>query len=252
MSVYLTTSYLEIKRHWRNREALIMRLVLPTAIYLILTASRSDAETNDAPVSGLGALGDSTATMIMMAVLGAVIAGLAAGPALGEERSSGWLRQLRVTPLPLTAAVTAKVAMAIAFVLPAVALVVVAGVVVEGAPLGWAGTAELVGLTWLASVPFAALGTVIGLAFASEVANGVTTLTFLVLWLAGGIFTPADDMPGALAVVAERLPTHGVIQVAWSSASGDAIPGSALVLIAAWTLGAGGLAIAAWRRVTRG
>lgn len=64
--------------------------------------------------------------------LGAVISGLAAGPSLGEERANGWLRQLRTTPLAPRAVVAAKIAVAMSFALPSIALVVAAAAVTDG------------------------------------------------------------------------------------------------------------------------
>jgi hypothetical protein len=40
-----------------------------------------------------------------------------------------------------------------------------------------------------------------------------------------------------------------VVQVGQSVAGGYALPASALVVLAAWTVGAGGIAALAWRRV---
>ena len=88
MTGSLAYLWLEAKRQWRNREILLFRLGLPTAIYLVLTAAQGDS-----PPTRPGG------RMVAIAALGAVISGLAAGPTLGEERANGWLRQLRVTPL---------------------------------------------------------------------------------------------------------------------------------------------------------
>jgi ABC-2 type transport system permease protein len=241
MSGWLAYLWLEAKRQWRNREILIFRLGLPTAIYLILTAAQGDA-----PPSSPGG------RMVAVAALGAVISGLAAGPSLGEERANGWLRQLRVTPLRPGAAVAAKVVVAMSFALPAIALVAAAGGMVgdnEGITLGWGQWLRLVGLMWLATTPITAVGALIGLTFGGEAAHGATTLAFVVLWLAGGIFTPPDNLPDALAAIAETLPSYGVVQVGESEAAGDTLPASALVVLAAWTVGAGALAALAWRRV---
>jgi ABC-2 type transport system permease protein len=240
-------SWLEATRQWRNREALVFRLVLPTAVFLILTAVGAGEDTVDAP--GLSSLPSGAARMVALAALGALMSGLAAGPALGEERASGWLRQLRVTPLRPSAAVTAKIVAAMTFALPSIALVVGAAAITEGTTLSWAATVELVGLMWLATVPITALGTVIGLVFAAEAAQGATTFAFLVLWLLGGIFTSPSNMPDVLANVAETLPSYGVVQVGWSAASGDAIPVSALAVLAAWGAGGALLAGLAWRRI---
>jgi hypothetical protein len=69
MTGSLTYLWLEAKRQWRNREILIFRLGLPTAIYLILNAANGDTP----PTSPGG-------RMVAIAALAAVISGLAAGP----------------------------------------------------------------------------------------------------------------------------------------------------------------------------
>jgi ABC-2 type transport system permease protein len=241
MSGWLAYLWLEAKRQWRDREILIFRLGLPTAIYLILTAAQGDS-----PPSGPGG------RMVAVAALGAVISGLAAGPSLGDERANGWLRQLRTTPLRPSAAVAAKIVVAMSFALPAIALVAAAGGMVgdnEGIALGWAQWLRLVGLMWLATTPITALGALIGLTFGGEAAQGATTLAFVVLWLGGGIFTSPDSLPDTLAAISRALPSYGVVQVGESVTGGHSLPASALVVLAAWTVGAGSLAALAWRRV---
>jgi ABC-2 type transport system permease protein len=241
MTRSLAYLWLEAKRQWRNREILLFRLGLPTAIYLILNAANGDS-----PPTNPGG------RMVAIAALGAVISGLAAGPTLGEERANGWLRQLRVTPLRPSAAVAAKIVVAMSFALPAIALVAAAAGLVgdnQGTALGWAESIKLVGLMWLATTPITAIGALIGLTFGGEAAHGATTLAFVVLWLAGGIFTPPSQMPDALGAIAETLPSYGVVQVGQSVAGGLPLPAAALVVLVAWTVGAGGLAAVAWRRV---
>ena len=244
MTGSLTYLWLEAKRQWRNREILIFRLGLPTAIYLILNAANGDTP----PTSPGG-------RMVAIAALAAVISGLAAGPSLGDERANGWLRQLRTTSLRPSAAVAAKIVVAMSFALPAIALVAAAAGLVgdnQGTALGWAESIKLVGLMWLATTPITAVGALIGLTFGGEAAHGATTLAFVVLWLAGGIFTPPSQMPDLLAAISRALPSWGVVQVGESVAAGRSLSASALVILAAWTVGAGALAALAWRRVVAG
>jgi ABC-2 type transport system permease protein len=241
MTGSLAYLWLEAKRQWRNREILIFRLGLPTAVYLILNAANGDT-----PPDSPGG------RMVAVAALAAVISGLAAGPTLGDERANGWLRQLRTTPLRPSAAVAAKIVVAMSFALPAIALVAAAAGLVgdnQGTALGWAESIKLVGLMWLATTPITAIGALIGLTFGGEAAHGATTLAFVVLWLAGGIFTSPSQMPHALGAIAETLPSYGVVQVGESVAGGSSLPAAALAVLAAWTVGAGALAALAWRRV---
>jgi hypothetical protein len=56
-------------------------------------------------------------------------------------------------------------------------------------------------------------------------------------------------MPDLLAAISRALPSWGVVQVGESVAAGRSLSASALVVLAAWTVGAGALAALAWRRV---
>jgi ABC-2 type transport system permease protein len=244
MTSYLAYLWLEAKRQWRNREILIFRLGLPLAIYLILIAVQDQP---DHP-NGSGGLPWATGRMVALAALGAVMSGLASGPSLGEDRASGWLRQLRTTPLRPSTAVAAKIAVAMSFALPAIALVAAAAII-DDVALGWTQWLGVVGLMWLATAPLTALGALIGLALSAEAAQGATTLAFIVLWLLGGIFTPVGNLPGVLATTARALPSYGLVQVGWSAAGGQTLAASAVAVLAAWTVGAGALAALAWRRV---
>jgi ABC-2 type transport system permease protein len=234
-------TWLEAKAQFRNRDALLWRLGLPAGVYVLLTLI--DGETS----------GSGTGRLVAMAAFGAVAAGLfATGPSLAQERSSGWLRQLRTTPMPTRTVVVAKVAVAMAWVLPSIVLVAVMGILLTDVELDPRGWTELIGLMWIASAPFAALGVLIGLAIPdSDAANTATNFAFIVLWLLGGIFTPAADMPDVLAAISRKLPSSGILEIGDSVARGVAVPASAPVLLVAWTAVSGVLAALAWRRLGR-
>jgi ABC-2 type transport system permease protein len=234
---------LEAKRQWRDREILVFRLGIPAAIYLILIAAQ------DAPDRPTGDLPWATGRMVTLVALAAVMTGLAAGPSLGEERGNGWLRQLRATPLRPTAAVVAKIVVTMSFALPAMALVAAIGGVTQDIGLSGGRWVQVVGLMWIATGSLAAVGVVIGLTFRAESAQNATTLAFVVLWLLGGIFTSTSQLPGVLAAVGGSLPSNGIVAVGHSLAAGTAIPVHAIVVLVAWTAGAGALAALAWRRV---
>ncbi len=237
----LAYTWLEAKAQFRNRDALIWRLGLPAGVYVLLTLV--DGETS----------GSNTGRMVAMAAFGAVAAGLfATGPSLAQERASGWLRQLRTTPMPSRTVVVAKVAVAMAWVLPSIALVAVMGVLLTDIHLDPRRWTELIGLMWIGSGPFAALGVLIGLAISdAAAASTATNFAFIVLWLLGGIFTPAGDMPDVLAALSRKLPSSGILEIGDSVARGVAVPASAPALLAAWTAALGVLAALAWRRLGR-
>jgi ABC-2 type transport system permease protein len=237
----LAYTWLEARAQFRNRDNLLWRLGLPAGVYVLLTLV--DDETS----------GSNIGRMVAMAAFGAVAAGLfATGPSLAQERASGWLRQLRTTPMQPSAAVVAKVIVAMAWVLPAIALVAVMGILLTDIELDPRDWIELIGMMWIGSAPLAALGVLIGLAIPDAgAAHTATNFAFIVLWLLGGIFTPPGDMPDVLAAISRKLPSSGILEIGDSVTRGVAIPTSALMLLSLWTVATGVLAALAWRRLGR-
>jgi ABC-2 type transport system permease protein len=126
--------------------------------------------------------------------------------ALGFDRRYGVIRRLAATALPRWLLVAGR--------LVAVLGVVVVQVVVLTAialALGWRPAASGVGwallLVLLACVAFGALGILVGGTLRAEVTLAVANLIWLVLVFVGGIVVPLEEMPRALAAVAQWLPT---------------------------------------------
>ena len=242
MTAYLR---LEVIRQFRNRDALAWRLGLPAGLYVFF---RAVFGAGDGTSEGLPS--DTTA-LVTFAVFATLAAGLySTAPALAQERATGWLRQLRVTPLPAAATVAGKVSAAMSYGLPAIALVGVAAAVMQGVELGLDRWVELTLLLWVATAPFAALGVLIGLTIRNaEPAQSAASAAMIVLWVLGGMLTSPSDLPGALGALAHTLPTNGAAELGWAAARGDAMRASAIVVVVAWTAALGVLAALAWRRL---
>lgn len=234
---------LEIVRQFRNRDALAWRLGLPAALYVLFRAVFGDG---DGISEGLPS---DTAALVIFGVFGVLASGLyATAPALAQERATGWLRQLRATPLPAAATVAGKVAAALAFALPAIVLVALAAAASQGVELPFDRWLELTLLLWFATTPFAALGVLIGLTIRNaEPAQSAASAALVVLWVLGGMVTSPSDLPGVLETLAHALPTNAAAELGWAAARGDAIPATAIAVVLAWTGGLGTLAAAAWR-----
>ena len=241
MTAYLR---LEILRQFRNRDALVWRLGLPAGLYVFFRAVFGSDGTSE------GLPSDTTA-LVIFAVFGTLAAGLySTAPALAQERATGWLRQLRVTPLPAAATVAVKVAAAMAYALPEIALVAVAGAATQGVELGLGAWVELTWLLWVATAPFAALGVLIGLTIPNaEPAQSAASAAMIVLWVLGGMLTSPSDLPGALEAIAHTLPTNAAAELGWAAARAEVIPASALAVVVVWTGALGALGALAWRRL---
>jgi ABC-2 type transport system permease protein len=242
MTAYLR---LEVLRQFRNRDALAWRLGLPAGLYVFF---RAVFGSGDGTSEGLPS--DTTA-LVIFAVFATLAAGLySTAPALAQERATGWLRQLRVTPLPAAVTVAGKAAAAMAYALPAIALVGVAAAATQGVELGLDRWLELTLLLWIATAPFAALGVLIGLTIRNaEPAQSAASAAMIVLWVLGGMLTSPSDLPGALEAIAHTLPTNAAAELGWAAARGDATPASAITVVIAWTAALGTFGALAWRRL---
>src|SRR5690349_8519285 len=87
-----TLMRIELKRMLRNRRTIIFTLIFPAAMFLAFGGSSgSDDRVGSGNVSAY--------IMVSMALYGAALTAAAGGAMVALERSLGWSRQLRLTPL---------------------------------------------------------------------------------------------------------------------------------------------------------
>src|SRR5690606_13079216 len=110
---------------------------------------------------------------------------------LAEDRAAGWLRRLRLTPLSPAAVVAGKAVTGVVIVVPAIAAVLAAGVLVNGVRLGAGQWIAIAGLLWAGSVPFTLFGLGNGYLLSGQSAALVNFAASLVLAVGGGLWLPA-------------------------------------------------------------
>jgi ABC-2 type transport system permease protein len=239
----LTALKLEVRRVLRNRRTVMFILVFPSVFFFMFGASaKAQARGGAAAVAYI---------MISMAVYGAMVGTTAGGAAVAVERSLGWSRQLRLTPLRPAAYVAIKVLTAMTLGLIAVVAEYTVGAVsgVRLAPHVWL----LSGLAgWLGSLVFAAFGLFMGFLLPSENVMQVVGPVLAVLAMFGGLFIPLKAFSPTMQTVAHFSPVWGVGALAHapigSEFSTDAWMAMASILL--WTLVFGAGAAMLFRRDT--
>ena len=98
----LTVLRLEVRRLLRNRRTVLFTMVLPVVFFLAFGLNSAYANEAD----GHGNV--SAFIMISLALYGAVLATTSGGAMVSIERSAGWSRQLRLTPLSPAAYIAIK------------------------------------------------------------------------------------------------------------------------------------------------
>ena len=235
---------LEILRVLRNQRYLFFSLVTPVAFYLLFAGlfGRQRVQGIPQPVE----------LMVAMAVYGAIGAALfSTGPRIALERTTGWLRQLKATPLPAGQAVLAKVLAAMALGLPAVVAVGITGSITHGVHLSALQWAGLMALTTLGTAPFALLGLMFGYLVDSDSAQSLTLAAWFVLAAIGGLWMPLALLPRVLQDIGATLPTNRLADLSWRIAAGGGPTVSSGLILAAWTAALALAAVGSYRRAGR-
>ncbi|MFG2312157.1 ABC transporter permease [Streptomyces sp. NPDC048566] len=231
---------LEITRALRNRKFLFFSVVYPSALFLLI-AGNADSTTK---VEGTG-LTLPTFFMVSMASFGALTAVLMGNSErIAKERESGWVRQLRLTPLPGRGYVLGKTASAAVISLPSIVIVFVVAAAVKDVRLDAWQWLALTGVIWAGSFVFAALGVAIGYLASGDAVRPITMIVYFGLSMLGGLWIPSTTFPGWLQDIAKWLPTHAYAALGQAVELGEAPHAKDIALLVAFfALFAGG---AAW------
>ncbi len=233
----------ELLRTLRNRRFLFLSLGFPLVFYLLVAGSARG-------VKNLGGSGLSAPLyyMVGLVAFGAMSAMLSSGARIAAERQAGWHRQVRITPLPPSAYLRAKVVTGYLMALLTILVLSVAGAAM-GVRIPAGRWLEMVGLILVGLIPFAALGILIGHLLSVEsigpaMGGGIALLAFL-----GGTWFPIPDH-GALHVVGQALPSYWLVQAGHIALGGAAWGTRGWIVMAAWSIVLARLAMRAFERDT--
>ena len=237
---------LEVLRTFRDRRFVFFAVFFPVMLFLLWSNIADDGSTEKTTH-----LNAAKYMMVAFGVYGAIGAVMSTtGPRLATELQTGWLRQLQVTPLPARTVITVKTMTAIVVALPALVLVGLTAAFTKDvtlSPLEWVGTIVLLAL---GSLPFAALGTLIGSSIKGDSAQPAILMAYFPLAIVGGLWIPVSNLPSFMRTLAPWTPSNRLAEIGWDIVGGSAPSAAAGLVLLAWTVGLGGLAVLAYRRAT--
>ena len=205
----------ELLRTSRDRRFFTLTLGMPIVFYLIFIHQ-----------VGRGVQVGGTAWgayfMVSMAAFGVVGSSVnTLGVRLAAERQSGWVRWLRTTPLSSTGYALAKTFTQLTLSLLIVAAVFLVAHVSQAVALPAGRWLEITLWLWLGSLPFAALGVLIGMA--GSAAQVLGTLAYLAMAMLGGLWTPVQALSRTMRTIAEWMPTYHFARPAWDILAGRSV-----------------------------
>ncbi|HEV7185867.1 MAG: ABC transporter permease [Actinomycetales bacterium] len=235
---------LESFRQLKNARAMVFTVVVP----LIMLVAFGGAFGGNGQLDAVTKLPWIVVTTIQVAGYGGMMAALSLAFNIVTERSIGWNRQLRLTPLSGTGYLVSKLVTSMLMALVSILIVFsVSGILFHsGMPLGNWLTAGL-GL-WLGVIPFALIATLIGQFAKPEYAQPLFMAVFMGMAVLGGLWVPLQIFPAWVANVAQIVPSYWLNRIGQMGAhqTGD-ILAPALVLLG-WTVVIAALIVWRYRR----
>ena len=152
------------------------------------------------------------ATYATFGVIGPALFGFGVGLAI--ERQQGWLELKRVSPMPVSAYFVAKIAMSMAFAAVVVGLLTAAATGLGGVRIGIVQWAQLCGVLVAGTLPFCALGLLIGALAKGQGAVAVVNLVYLPMALLSGLWLPLFVFPAIVQKLAVLWPAYHLGRIA--------------------------------------
>ncbi|WP_019913986.1 ABC transporter permease [Paenibacillus sp. HW567] len=203
----------EMLRVIRNPYYVLWSLLMPIMFYFIFTKVVNTGSDNPSNWQAHYLM-----SMATFSVMGSAIMTL--GIRLVQERTQGWNTFIRITPLPSSVYFAGKMFGQSIMHLFSVICIFVAGYLMNGVSLSF-GQWTLSGLWILAgSLPFLALGTLIGFMKRVDTASGVSNILYMGLAVAGGMWMPLEILPKLMQEIGRWLPSYNYGDGAWEIVSG--------------------------------
>ncbi|TCO58228.1 hypothetical protein [Actinocrispum wychmicini] len=217
----------EVIRTLRNVRYLAFLVVVPVLLYLMWGRT--------------GGPGAMVAMAVYAACGGALLGG---GSTIAEDRATGWLRQLRITPLADRAWLGGKIVQGTLMAIPGALVVCVVAASTGHVSLSvgqWAGLGVLI---LVGCLPFALIGVFGGMLFKGKTATVALMLLFIALMLVGGVITGGQQIVSWGNVV----PSYDLMAAGIQIVHGTPIGGGYVVNLGGWALLGGAAVLLRWRR----
>jgi ABC-2 type transport system permease protein len=230
----------ELLRTFRSVRFFVFSLAFPLVLFLLVAGPNRHEELDGAPFAVYYLTG--------MVAWGTMAAVVACGARIAGERSVGWNRQLRITPLKVPAYFAAKVLCGYAMAVISIVLLDVAAAAI-GVRLSVGEWAAMTAMVLVGLIPFAALGVLMGHVLTIDSigpAMGGATALFALL---GGAWGPLAS-GGFLRNLSEAIPSYWLVQAGKLALGGGAWPLKGWLVLAVWTAVLGRLAMRAYRQDT--
>ncbi|MES3023245.1 MAG: ABC transporter permease [Pseudomonadota bacterium] len=203
-SVYATEARLEFIRMLRMPTFSLPALIFPAMFYSLFGLLMGGGKG--------GASAYLLATYCIFGVMGPGLFGF--GVSVAMEKDRGWLTWRRAVPALAGAYFVAKMVMALVFAFIIFLELALLAATLGGVHLEVGQWLQLMVVSLLCSLPFCALGLVIGILVNAQAAPAVVNFVYLPMAFLSGLWLPISALPQVLGKLAPIWPSYHAAQIA--------------------------------------
>jgi ABC-2 type transport system permease protein len=201
----------EFLQNWRVPEFLIGVAVIPTILFSMFGLPNAKAVLP----------GGTTIGVLMMASFAAYgmvnLCIFTFGADIARERSQGWMKLLRATPMPAWGYLVGKIVMAVLFAVITLLLLFAVAITLGSVQLSLLEWLRTLGTLLFGGLAFSTLGFALAYWAKPRAASAIANLVFLPLSFLSGFFFPLNQLPSFLQNLAPYLPTYHYGQLVWQT-----------------------------------
>lgn len=197
----------ELRGIVREPTALFFSVVMPVAFFALFVSMYGDY-----------ASGDVSSATLMVANFGTfgVLAVTLVTPGVGvaRDREIGWLRAKRVSAVPISVTLAAKVAAALPYALTVLVAMTVTAAFTGSLDASPARLLAVAGILLVGCLPFALLSVAIGMRAGTNTTVAVLQAILMPSAVLSGLWMPLAVLPEFIGDLARYLPTYHLAQLA--------------------------------------
>lgn len=215
LGCYYREAKFEFLRLLRTPGFVLPSLLFPSMFYILFGV-----------LLGGGRSGNDEAARYLLAsygvfgVMGAALFGFAVNVAVERER--GFLTLKRALPMPPGAYLVAKLVMAMIFALIITIMLDVIAVTLAGVSLPASQWLLLLAINVIGTLPFSAMGLLIGTRFSGQASPAIVNLIYLPMAFLSGLWIPLSMLPKFIDTMAPVWPSFHLVQIALKVVGRDA------------------------------
>ena len=202
LTIYRKEAWYDLVSLWRMPGFYLPAMAFPVVFYLffgVLFASGSQ------PLYLLATYG-------CFGIMGPAMFNFASS--IASDRAQGWLTLKRISPMPVTAYLAAKLASSLVFALLIMTLLACCAVFFAGVSLLLWQWCVLAITLLFGTVPFALIGLILGLTLSDKAAPAIVNLVYLPMAFLSGLWIPVSMLPSLMQNLAWIWPSYHLSQLA--------------------------------------